>query len=283
MQHTGGRRHWFGDHPKGLTNAFGIEGWVDNFRGLDKILAANDVKLVNCTHHTALTFLPRGCIKQELARPEVPAEITVACVLRSGGDYTAEYVSRLRDAVAQHLAVPHRFVCLSDIDVPCERVPLLNNWPGWWSKLELFRPGLFHGPVLYFDLDTIVQGDITPLARQACQFAMLTDFCQPRQLASGVMLFRGDFRALHDNWQPSRERLYRTRARWGDQGWIAEQLAVEPKRLQALVPGLIASYKTGTPAELRAAAVVCFHGNPRPHEVNWDISAALSRRPRKTA
>jgi len=86
--------------------------------------------------------------------------LTVACVLRSGGKFDSEYVRKLRDGVLRFANVPHRFVCLSDVDVPCERIPLEHNWPGWWSKIELFRPGVIKAPMLYLDLDTIVIGSL---------------------------------------------------------------------------------------------------------------------------
>ena len=86
------------------------------------------------------------------------SDLTIACVLRSGGDFDAEYVERLRDGVAANLSLPHRFVCLSDIEVPCERVALRHGWPGWWSKLELFEQ--LKGRVLYFDLDTVIAGSL---------------------------------------------------------------------------------------------------------------------------
>jgi hypothetical protein len=35
-----------------------------------------------------------------------------------------------------------RFVCLADTPVTCERWPLLDDWPGWWAKMELFRPDI---------------------------------------------------------------------------------------------------------------------------------------------
>ncbi len=40
--------------------------------------------------------------------------------------------------VQDNLKLHHRFVCLSDVDVPCERIFLKHGWPGWWSKVELF-------------------------------------------------------------------------------------------------------------------------------------------------
>lgn len=95
--------------------------------------------------------------------------INIACVLRQGGKvgYDATWVEKLQNSVARNLSIPHRFVCLSDVDVPCERIPLEPvggaKEPGWWAKLQLFKPGLFAGPVLYFDLDTVITGNLDEL------------------------------------------------------------------------------------------------------------------------
>ncbi|MCC7346231.1 MAG: hypothetical protein IT538_02430, partial [Variibacter sp.] len=95
--------------------------------------------------------------------------LTIACVYRSGGrQYTTRYVEVLRNMVSRNLTLPHRFDCLTAVeDVPCERIPLVMGWPGFFSKIELFRPGLFRGPVLYFDLDTVIHRNIDHLARLA--------------------------------------------------------------------------------------------------------------------
>lgn len=66
MQHTAGRRHWFGNHPRGLTNAAGIEGWVKNFKPLAVDLKRLGVELINCSRQTALTFLQRAEISDVL-------------------------------------------------------------------------------------------------------------------------------------------------------------------------------------------------------------------------
>lgn len=94
--------------------------------------------------------------------------ITVACVLKSGGIYTAEWVDRLRIMVERHLSLAHNFVCLSDMDVPgIETIPLVHQWPGWWSKLELFGPALWDVErALYLDLDVLVTGVLDSLVNQ---------------------------------------------------------------------------------------------------------------------
>jgi hypothetical protein len=81
--------------------------------------------------------------------------------------YTGEWVRKLEAMVRLHLRDPFDFAVLSDVDVAgVRRIPLEHNLPGWWAKMELFRPDL---PIpegarcLYLDLDCVVIGDLTSL------------------------------------------------------------------------------------------------------------------------
>lgn len=203
--------------------------------------------------------------------------ITVACVLRSGGLYDAEWVRKLRDGVARHLALPHRFVCLSDVDVPCERIPLETEWSGWWSKIELFRPGLFDGAVLYFDLDTVVVGSLDKIAEYPHQFTMAHEFNQPHLLCSTAMAWRGDYSFIYDRFaaDPKMARWYDAglprEGRIGDQAFIED--CMEDRKVDTFRDLFghtsVASYKidrcqSAPPAD---AAIVAFHGSPKPHEI----------------
>ena len=200
--------------------------------------------------------------------------VTVACVLRSGGDFKPEHVERLYRDVTSHTDC--RFVALSDAPVACERIPLVTNWPGWLAKLELFRPGLFDRPVVFLDLDTVVVGDLSFLARETDGFSMLSDFYHPQIPASGVMSWCGDyshiFERFSDDLVPQYKGLHPNR---GDCGWIARQVGAVDR-----IPddGRVVSYKVhvarnagprsrGDGTVPDAARVVCFHGRPRPWEV----------------
>lgn len=194
-------------------------------------------------------------------------DLTVACVLRSGGDYGVDYVEKLRDGVARHLSLEHHFVCLSDVEVPCDRVPMLRAWSGWWSKLELFE--WFTGPTLYFDLDTVIVGSIDDIADYPHEFSMLSDFGRPSSCASGVMAWCGDYSHIALEFTEERAADYLEPTRWGDQAWISETVGVEPDRLQELFPRQIVSRKFG--ARWPDERVVCFHGVPRPRDVNWIV------------
>jgi hypothetical protein len=91
--------------------------------------------------------------------------INIVCVLRKGGkvNYDASWVEKLKNSIQRNLTIPYEFVCLSDCEVNCTRIPLDEQGNGWWSKIQLFKPGLFNKPVLYFDLDTVICGNLDEL------------------------------------------------------------------------------------------------------------------------
>lgn len=193
--------------------------------------------------------------------------ITVACVLRSGGDFTPKHVAVLHRAVDKYLHVPHEFRVLTDYDLVVEpHTKLTKPWPKWWSKLELFRPGVFSGPVLYFDLDTVLVGSIDMLASYAGPLAMLSDFLKPGQLQSGIMAWTPG---------PVTENIWRCftvnperymRACLGD-GQFLNAYVDRADYLQTLFRGRIVSYNRHVQRLGRVpicARVVCFHGQPRP-------------------
>lgn len=203
--------------------------------------------------------------------------VTVACVLKSGGVYTAAHVSALRDAVAQHLSLPHRFVCFADKKVDCEVIPLTQGWKGWWSKLELFD-GRLTGPVFYLDLDTRITGSLDDIVL-GHRFTVLRNFWaeayrEPERIGSGLMAWNTDLSAIYRAFtaQPRRfMREYVSTAHWGDQAFVKEHTPITMARWQDKHPGRIVSFKKhvlpngGVPL---GASVCVFHGSPRP----WDLT-----------
>jgi len=130
---------------------------------------------------------------------------TILCVLKSGvfkpwtqKDYTVQYGPRhvrwLRDQCAVQITEPHRFVCLTDMDIPdVETQPLQHNLPGWWSKLEIF--GAFRRAT-YVDLDTVIVGNVAPYLFREHQFTMSAHMSRKYGYNSSVMSWDGDYSAL---------------------------------------------------------------------------------------
>lgn len=114
-----------------------------------------------------------------------------------------------------------RFVCLSDVDVPCERVPIEKGWPGWWSKIELFDH--FRGRTLYLDLDSTLLRDPSYLATGS--FRMPRNWLAPERFCSGVMYWTGDYSHITRAFEPIADEVmasYVIEAKWGDEAFIAE-------------------------------------------------------------
>jgi hypothetical protein len=209
--------------------------------------------------------------------------LTVICVFKTGGEYTADHVRRLRDGVARNLKIEHRFVCLTDApDVPCETLPLLHGWSGWWSKIELFRPGVITGPALYLDLDNVVTGDLSPLLDCPHDFAMLRNFNRPDYPSSCVMWFGGAAPAfVYEKFaaDPARWIKYHVNHRdgpyLGDQAFIWDCFNRKVPFID-LPPMTVCSYKKDVLrlGELPAqAAMVAFGGSLKP----WNQKARWLR------
>lgn len=198
--------------------------------------------------------------------------INVVCV--HVGDYCGrgtEYVQRFFDGIEKHLGQNYRPWCITDYEKPLPSyvLPIFAD-PGiksWWAKIALFRPdnGLPKGErVLYFDLDTVITGDLSDIANYRGKFAMLRDFYFKGNLNSGLMAWEaGTLDHLWRVWDRCGRPQFHP---GGDQAWI-EEIQETADLWQDFIPNQIFSWKTecqdGVPENAR---VVCFHGKPRPHE-----------------
>lgn len=185
---------------------------------------------------------------------------TIACVLRSGGDFRPEHVQWLAAQVPG-------IVCLSDVPVPgVPTIALRRGWPKWWAKMEAFNPGVIVGDVLLMDLDTVV----LELPAVPAQTTVADDFYRPELMGSGFMFVTAEDRARC--WEAFTADPQRhmsecvTRAKWGDQGFL-QPLIGTSARWGDEVRSYKVHCRAGVPPGTK---VVCFHGQPRP----WNVRAA---------
>lgn len=165
--------------------------------------------------------------------------------------------------VAAHLSVPFTFSCLSNVDVP-DRIPTVTDWRGWWSKIELFRPGLFTGRVLYLDLDVTVCGDLSHLIEYRTAFAAISDYERPTLNSSVMAWDTGVADHVYQNFEPGLMEIIKG----GDQTWITDQIP----DAQLFPPEWCPSYKHHCRYSVpRGAKVIVFHGKPKP----WDLKKDL--------
>lgn len=203
--------------------------------------------------------------------------LNVWCV-KNGTKYTDDDVYILQDMVARNLRASHRFHCLADRDIGGVNCTIPEeNWPGWWSKLLLFRYAA--GFNLYLDLDSVVVGPLDDLISKT--LSMPANWAQSGHggCQSSVMAWGQPYPLIPESFHV--ERLAAPRAGncgdynglWGDQEFITS-LYGDPgsDRIHAM-QGVI-SYKyhcqQGLPSD---AKVVCFHGEPKPNQVQdeWVI------------
>lgn len=182
----------------------------------------------------------------------------VACVLKKSTEYDVDYVDRLRDGLCRQLK-EFEFTTI-----------IGSQWPGWWSKMELFRPSV-KGDLLYFDLDTVIVGPIDDLFTG--KLTMLSDFNNLPNVASGVMFLpEADRAEVWHEWIKDPEGHMRKHRGHGDGGFISQFYKTRALRFEDTSPGQIVSYKvhckSGVP---EGARVVCFHGRPRPRDVQWKV------------
>ena len=216
--------------------------------------------------------------------------LKVVTVYRTGGDYDPVYVKRLADGVKRSLKIPHEFICLSNDSekhVGLKTIPLRHNWPGWWSKMEVFS---LQGPLLYFDLDTVITGPIDELARWVIDnpgpLLMLRGFYRGDQ-CSGIMGWSDSFSWIYEQFWINfgDQAIYEVKKNGismmvggkhfrGDQEWLKEFYRhrfdqVTIVMVQDIMQGIV-SYKVDVQPKGKLptdAKIVCFHGFPRPAEI----------------
>ena len=223
--------------------------------------------------------------------------ITIAMIYKTGGDYQASDVDKLARAVRRNLTVPHKIVCLTDVPTVVYRAmtqdkllnayPLNHDLPGWLSKMELFK---IHGPLLCFDLDTIISGNIDMLAEWVLQansdkdLLMLRGFYRQDQ-CSGILGWKSSLHWIFSRFVAQTNIKFAQTSNgvnvcWGkhtyrgDQEWLRALVTSQLNVTMAQDVQLgIRSYKVHIKDNEQQALpfgtnIVCFHGKPRPCEVD---------------
>ncbi len=236
---------------------------------------------------------------------------TVACI-KWGTAFGPEYVNRLYSGVRRNLDLPVRFLCMTDdakglhpdieiLDLPVEPFadPMnaalaVANRQGAMRKVSLFRPGLIpdlQGPVLGFDLDVVITGDLTPIwTMSPGKIAMRHDWTEARKgrPTGHGSVFKFDpsehvflYKDLAANPYEEVEK-----ARGSEQRYTSHK-AMENGVFEYIPDAWVVSFKYDCnpfpmnwlhPARLPAdARVVCFHGRPKMPQALAGYNASFIR------
>ena len=197
-----------------------------------------------------------------------------------GDKYPDYFVQRLQREVRKHLDMPHRFVCITDREiegVTCQ--PFADDYPGWWSKVTLFKAGVASDRNLWLDLDVVITGDLTEMVKEyaGAPLAMPLNWAQSGHggCQSSVMIWKDNYntRQIYDLYNPADPRLGNwppttaNGALHGDQEWITELRDTDRIHVTPITEG-IKSYKYHCRGGLPGGTkVVVFHGDPKPDKV----------------
>lgn len=222
--------------------------------------------------------------------------VQCACLIH-GTAYSWDYVDRLYNMLSRHLS---RGIRLHVYTEPDRKVPehmvkhelkdlgVSGPKKAWWYKLQLFNHKHYQGPLLYFDLDTVITDNIDWITHQHLDY-----FWAPRDfkhlwrpdhtgINSSVMWW--DTTKFNDVWQTFRNQEFPLLQRRypGDQDFLSDVIAQNRRRF--LDEKMIQSWKwecldggwdfkrrkhltPGTGTRVGTASVMVFHGRPNPCQV----------------
>lgn len=232
--------------------------------------------------------------------------VDVACVIH-GKAYDWTYVERLRNMVSRNISLPVRMHVWTEHDrsVPPDYVKhCLEDWPditgpkkSWWYKMQMFDPQHHRGDLLYFDLDTVICGNLDWLLQDTTEYMWtLRDFRylhnhHVQNMNSSVMWWNTEVMSwvwaawqqrTPQQWAASmhgdQDFLYRTidhnrRRYYPDQNvqswrWSAHDGGWDFQTRRPRAPG------TGTKIA-SGVSILVFHGRPKPHQTNDPMIRAL--------
>lgn len=197
--------------------------------------------------------------------------------MSTGGKYDDYYPQRLAREVKKYLSLPHRFICIADH--PIDRVitmPPPTDYPGWWGKIGLFKPGVATTVNLWLDLDVVITGPLDDLIERYgnCPLAAPSNWAASGHggVQSSVLVWKQskytlpiyrEFQREWARWPPVNDG-----GLWGDQEWLTVLRDAGKLDVTPIYPPWVRSYKyhctNGLPADCRVAV---FHGKPDPDEV----------------
>ena len=183
--------------------------------------------------------------------------VTIVTCFLPGGDFAPEHVQRLA-------AMVPGLTCITNEPVDGVKIlPMRNEWPGWWCKMNAYDTDLFSGDMLLVDLDTT----IIKMPTMPTETTVLNDFYIPDLMGSGFMyVTESDRVRIYSEWMSNPHGHIdrcRTRERWGDQGFLSGVIP-QAKRWGKNIVSYKVHCKHGIPP---GTDVICYHGKPRPWEV----------------
>lgn len=125
--------------------------------------------------------------------------------------WRAKDVARVAKMCRKYISFEHNFYCLTDFPETTRiavnsngiRLPLDHQIDGYFHKLEMFKPGLFEGPCIYFDLDVVIQKNIDHLIEliEEQHLRIVKTFWNEDGINSSVLAWQANSPATNNIWK----------------------------------------------------------------------------------
>jgi hypothetical protein len=232
-----------------------------------------------------------------MAQEIIRGSIDCACVIH-GTAYSWTYVERLYNMLQRNLTPSIRLHVYTEASITIPNTIIkheLKPWPisrpkkSWWYKMQLFNPAYHAGPLLYFDLDTVITGNIDWIWQHSTdRFCTIRDFkhlWRPTFYGINSSVMWWDTVRYAHIWEKfKQENLSHIIKKYhGDQDYITDKIPMQDRtffnthwvqswRWQSLDGGYNFTKKcyqtpgTGTQL-LPSTSILVFHGNPKPDKI----------------
>jgi len=231
----------------------------------------------------------------------VSAPVDCACVIH-GDAYDWIYVERLYNMLSRHISCGIRLHVYTELERPVPAPMIKHVLPAWgihgpkrswWYKMNLFDSAEHAGPLLYFDLDTVIVNNIDWICDLPLSYFWAVQDFKYLQRAnhfsvnSSIMWW--DTRKFDYVWKDfQQQNLQQLIKRYrGDQDYIMQTVKnsnvryldferVKSWRWECLAGGYNFKRRNYQNKNLEATippntSVVIFHGSPKPHELPDNI------------
>ncbi|CAB4138114.1 hypothetical protein UFOVP328_307 [uncultured Caudovirales phage] len=223
--------------------------------------------------------------------------VDCACLIHSDG-YGWQYVDKLYSMLTRHLSRPVNLHVYTEESRPVPAPYIkhsLIDWgiqgpkKSWWYKIQLFNKQFHSGPLLYFDLDTVIVNNIDWLPQLNLRyFWTIRDFkhlWRPTHQGINSSVMFWDTEQFDWVWHGFMQNsIHQNMRRYpGDQDYLSDTI-FQP-RLRYFAESWVQSWRWqcldgGYNFKQRAwktpnsgtdipdtTSVLVFHGHPKPHEI----------------
>lgn len=236
-----------------------------------------------------------------MAKEIIRGPVDCACVIH-GTAYDWIYVDRLYSMLSRHITPGINLHVYTEADRPVPAPYIkhaLLDWSisgprrGWWYKMQMFNPEHHAGPLLYFDLDTVIVRDIDWMWKQTTSyFWAIHDFkhlWRPSHVGINSSVMWWDTQQYRHVWDTFvQQNLQQVMTKYqGDQDYITDIIPQNQRRFfdasriqswrwQCLDGGYDFRrrryHNPGQGTKINEnTSVLVFHGNPKPADITENI------------